>query len=330
MDFGDYGGHKFLVTVDHTSGWQFVQDLGERALTSQLIDATRTIFCHTGAFNTLWTDGGPQFRAKAFQEFLRQWGVQQRVSSPEYPQSNGRAEAAVKTTKKLIRRCWDPQRRRLDSELWTRGILQHRNTPGPDGRSPAEILYGRPVRDMLPAHRRNFSAEWQRKADLAEADAARRQETVEQRYNARAADLPELRAGTRVAVQSREGRWDRFGEIVEVCKHRRYLIKMSSGRVLSRNRRHIRRRYGHAAPDAESSAGPAFPSSATHGGAAEPASVAPPPPPPPAPLPPASATPAASGPTADASGTAEARPLPRRSQRRRRRPERLIEVMRVI
>ena len=77
MDFGEYGGggQKFLVTVDHTSGWQFVQHLGQHARTSQLIDATRTICCHTGVFKTLWTDGGLQFRSKAFRTFLRQWGV---------------------------------------------------------------------------------------------------------------------------------------------------------------------------------------------------------------------------------------------------------------
>ena len=106
MDFSDYGGHKFLATVDHCSGWQFVQDLGRHAVTSQLIDATRTIFCHTGVFNMLWSDGGPQFRAAAYQTLLKQWGVTHRVSSPECSQSNGRAEAAVKVAKKFIRRCW--------------------------------------------------------------------------------------------------------------------------------------------------------------------------------------------------------------------------------
>ena len=181
MDFGDYGGHKFLVSVDLCSGWQFVQDLGRNALTHQLIDATRNIFCHIGVSNTLWTDGGPQFRANAFQAFLKQWGGTRRLSSPVYPRSNGRD---VKVTKKLIRRCWDPQQRQLDSDLWAQGVLQHRNTPGPDGRSPPEILYGHPVRDMLPAHRRNFAAEWQISADRAEAAAARRQERIEQRYDA--------------------------------------------------------------------------------------------------------------------------------------------------
>lgn len=250
MDFADHGGAKFLVTVDHYSGWQFVHEMGNHAITEKLITATRDIFCNVGVACILYSDNGPQFKAKAFQEFLRQWGVRHVTSSPEYPQSNGRAEAAVKTAKKLIRRCWDPRTRRLKPDQWARGVLQHRNTPGPTGRSPAEILFGMPVQDVVPAHRRNFRPEWQAAAEQAEAAAARRQERVEERYNGRAASLPVLPIGTKVAVQdSTSKRWNRYGEVVEVGANRRYFVKMAGGRVLSRNRRFLRRRFPHVTPE---------------------------------------------------------------------------------
>jgi transposase InsO family protein len=314
MDFGDYGGHKFLIAVDHCSGWQSVADLGTHALTSQLISATRDIFCIAGVPNTLWSDGGPQFRATAFQEFLKRWGVTHRTSSPRYPQSNGRAEAAVKATKKLIRRCWNPQTRKLDQDPWVQGVLQHRNTPGPCGRTPAEILYGRPVRDMLPAHRRNFAAEWQTSADEAEVAAARRQDRVEELYNSRATDLPALQAGNKVAIQDQETkRWDRYGEIVEVGDHRRYFIKLASGRVLCRNRRHLRRRYGHAPPDATP----------------PPVDYAAAPTPCPRPAAPAGDVVAVEPLPTPVDQTQRAAQLsgPRRSRRATKRPERLIETM---
>lgn len=251
MDFADHADRKFLIAVDNYSGWQTVFNLEKQAITSKLINATRDLFCIAGVPNVLWSDGGPQFRSKAFQDFLKRWGVTHGTSSPMYPQSNGKAEAAVKSTKKLLRRCWNAQTQQLDHDLWVQGILQHRNTPGPSGLSPAQILYGRPVQDMLPAHRRNFAEKWQTSAEQAEAAAIQRQEKVEERYNAHATDLPVLKVGSKVAIQSQDTRlWDRFGEVVEVGKNRRYFVKLASGRVLSRNRRHLRRRYGHAPPGA--------------------------------------------------------------------------------
>ena len=187
---------------------------------------------------------------------------------------------------------------------------------------------------MLPAHRRNFSAEWQNAADRAEAAAARRQERVEERYNSHAADLTALKIGSRVAVKNQDTkRWDRYGEIVVVCKHRRYLIRLQSGRVLSRSRRHIRRRYGYALPEElHSGAGASPDTTVTTAPSAAPAPAAPR-------VTPAAVTSGATSPqqmapparpsttpSESADPTTAAPPL-RRSQRRRRRPQRLIETM---
>ena len=39
-------------------------------------------------------------------DFLKSWGVTHNLSSPHYPQSNGKAEATVKSMKKLISSAW--------------------------------------------------------------------------------------------------------------------------------------------------------------------------------------------------------------------------------
>ena len=52
----------------------------------------------------------------------------------------------------------------MDEEKLCRALLQYCNTPSrKDGLSPAQKLYGQPVKDMLPAHHRLFApaAEWQ-------------------------------------------------------------------------------------------------------------------------------------------------------------------------
>ena len=82
-------------------------------------------------------------------EFLRRWGVKHRVSSAYHPQSNGRAEVAVKTAKRLLRSNVGPSGA-LDSDRLLRALLQLRNTPDPDcSVSPSQIVFGRHLRDTL-------------------------------------------------------------------------------------------------------------------------------------------------------------------------------------
>ena len=295
LDVAEHAGRKYLIAVDGFSGWRFIKPLGSSAPTKKLLSAMREIFCQVGVPQSVMSDGGPQFTSGAFRNFLDRWGVQHRMSSPHYPQSNGRAGSAVKAAKKLIRCCWDDYRNQLDEERWTRGILQQRNTPGRGGRSPAQIIFGRPVRDLLPAHRRSFAPEWQLAADVAEQRLSQQQQRADDLYNRQARDLEPLSVGNQVAVQDdRTKRWDRHGVVCEIGPYRRYFVRLSSGRVLTRNRCHLRRRYGHAMPDSLAhSAPPAAPESSG-------AAVAPPPPP--------------------------DRVL-RRSTRTRRRPVRLIEEM---
>ena len=50
----------------------------------------------------LSSDGGPEFIAKETESFLKRWGVRHRLSSVAFPSSNGRAELAVKLTKRLL------------------------------------------------------------------------------------------------------------------------------------------------------------------------------------------------------------------------------------
>ena len=100
------------------------------ALTREL----RTAFSLYGAPMELATDGGPQFASHTTQQFLRNWGVKWRISSAYNPQSNGRAELAVKTAKRLIRENSSPSGD-LNTDSTARALLQYRNTPLSGSRS---------------------------------------------------------------------------------------------------------------------------------------------------------------------------------------------------
>ena len=52
--------------------------------------------------DVIWSDGDSLFTSQEFTAFRQRWGIESRLSMPHYPQSNGRAEAAVKSMKKFF------------------------------------------------------------------------------------------------------------------------------------------------------------------------------------------------------------------------------------
>lgn len=64
---------------------------------------------------------------------------------------------------------------------------------------------------------------------------------AEATYNKGSKPLPTFRIGTPVSIQDENtGLWDRMGHVVAIGRHRDFLVKLPSGRILWRNRRLIR------------------------------------------------------------------------------------------
>lgn len=161
------------------------------------------------------------------------------ITSSYYPQSNGHAEAAVKSTKHLILKTAPGGN--IDCEEFDRGLLELRNTPTPTGRSPAQILYGRPLRTCVPAHPLSFSDEWQAKTEECDRRAAAQTDQVTSQYDNHARPLPRLTVGQRVRIQDPTSlRWDKVGTVMGCGRSRQYEVRLPSGCVRWRNRRHLR------------------------------------------------------------------------------------------
>lgn len=238
-DYFHVAGHTYLVYVDRMSGWPHVTACPRPASADNLVRALRSVFADTGVPVILRTDGGPQFTASTTRRFLARWGVEHRVSSPHNPRANGHAEAAVKAVKKLI--LTTTERGHLDNDEFARGLLEYRNTPRAEGRSPAQILFGHPMRSAVPAHHRAYAPEWQRAADECDLRAERLRNQAKQRHDTTARELPRLHLGGYADVQDHvSGQWNKVGVIVGVGRRRDYLVKMGSGRILWRNRKFLR------------------------------------------------------------------------------------------
>lgn len=65
----------------------------------------KAIFAQSGIPDTLVIDNRPQFASAEFSVFAKIWMFVHNISSPTYPQSNGKVENAVQTVKRLFAEC---------------------------------------------------------------------------------------------------------------------------------------------------------------------------------------------------------------------------------
>ena len=153
VDYFDYGGRHFLIIGDKFSGWAdvFGTSLGSNiAGAAALVRLLRTYFATFRVPDEISTVGSPEFTAFVTQQFFKTWSVEHRVSSAYFPQSNGRAEVAVKAAKRLLIANVSPSGD-LNNDLFLRALLQKlRNAPDPDyDMSPAKIVFGHLLRDAF-------------------------------------------------------------------------------------------------------------------------------------------------------------------------------------
>ena len=133
----------------------------------------------------------------------------------------------------------------LDQDTFARGLIEYRNTPKSNGKSPAEVVYGREIRSIVP--QMPFKNSW-----LAVQEQHDYNRDSRDRYDRTAKDLRTLAVGTEVYIQDDLTlRWDRVGTIVERQRWRSYLVRLPSGRTIVRNRRFLRPKPDGGTKEAE-------------------------------------------------------------------------------
>ena len=218
VDLAQYKGQHYLVVVDRYSGWINAARLTNLE-TSAVIRIMTDWHCDYGWPQFLRSDGGSQFRTE-FTAWCETNGVKHEKSSPENHKSNGHAEQAVKTVKKLLAKVdgnWSNFRKALHE--W-------RNTPrASDGLSPAQWATGHRQRSGLPALPPAFDRISDQDLSLAldrRGMAEMKTKSDFDQFKKPDAVIPN---GTRVVVQSKPnaqgkpGRWDQFGTIVSKRPH---------------------------------------------------------------------------------------------------------------
>ena len=247
-DYFQQGGHHYLVIADRFSGWPTVQFCGRStASATKLVECLREYFAMHGIPEEIATDGGSTYMAYETQQFLSNYGVRHRVSSVAYPHSNQRAELAVKSMKRLCRNNTS-MNGGLDNDRFLRAVMAYRNTPDRDTeRSPAQVIFGRNLRDFLPAPLARYEPQpqWILLREDREKALSKRAVQNTERLAVGTKLLKPLMVHDTVQVQNQVGnypsRWDITGVVVEVKEFDQYVVKIhGSGRLTTRNRKFLR------------------------------------------------------------------------------------------
>ena len=92
------------------------------------------VFCEHGVPSFVHTDRGRNFVSTDFTQFCQDLGIHLNFSSG-YHHSANQAERAVCTVKDLMKCCFSA------SVHWRLALLEYLCTPGPNGKSPSELLF---------------------------------------------------------------------------------------------------------------------------------------------------------------------------------------------
>jgi hypothetical protein len=198
----------------------------------EIIRHLRAHFSRYGVPEVLISDNGPPFNSAEFKSFATRYEFEHRTSSPRFPQSNGKAENAVKTIKNLMRKAGEAHR---DPYL---ALLDWRNTPSESfGTSPAQRLLGRRVQTLLGISGKLLDVSRARNTKRCLRRMKKKQASY---YNRTAQQKPELplHQTIRAHINDQTG-WVK-AEVVEKLPYRSYRIETEDGSMYRRNRKHVR------------------------------------------------------------------------------------------
>ena len=217
-------GKNFLIVTDYTSNYPEVAKL-EDLYSHSSIKRMKSMFSRHGIPRIVVTDPGSQFhQCKDFRDFANAYGFQHVVSSPKHSQSNGKAEKGVQIVKRLFKKAKESQQ---DPFL---ALLSYRTTPLKCGKSPAEILMNRKLRDRMPNAEGYEKSKWVKPMNN------------EQKYfyDRGAKLLKPIGSEDTVRVKrEKNALWKEKAKVLEQVAPRSFRVLLENGQVLRRNRQDL-------------------------------------------------------------------------------------------
>lgn len=227
-DIFHFEDRDYLCAVDHYSSYFEIDQLKDRT-GNEVIGTLKRHFSTHGIPNRLQTENGPPYTyiSREFQQFMRSYDIEHVTSSSHYPQSNGRAENAIKTAKNLLKKSKEA------------GTDLYLNTPSESlGSSPSQRMFGRRTRTLIPTTSELCKPKI---VENVRGKLLKRKQLQAKHYNISAKELPHLSKGeiVRVKPTDRSGRWFK-ARVEQQVDVRSFEVRNEDGKIFRRNRRHLR------------------------------------------------------------------------------------------
>ena len=222
QDLCQFEGKQILVTVDHFSDFIEVDEL-DNTLSTTIIKKSKAQFSRHGIPEILLTDNGPQFISADFEKFCNDFKIDHITSSPYWPKGNGKAEAAVKIIKTMLKKADDLQL----------ALLLYRNTPNQGHTlSPAQRSMNRHTRSTLPIMKSLL------KSDMSSAvheQIINKRQKAKNYYDRNIKD-PSMEININDYVYAKpnpqnKGKPWLYGQVVGIPAPRSYMVETPNGKV---------------------------------------------------------------------------------------------------
>ena len=234
VDLFECDGKHYLSLQDYYSRYIEVERLySTRA--SFIIMQMKGIMARHGIPEQVFSDNGPQFSCAEFAQFANTWGFVHSTSSPRYPQSNGLAEKAVQTAKRIVTKAAASGR---DPYI---ALLEYRTTPISDcGKSPAQLLMSRRLRYILHSTPASLQPVLVNPEDiqLRFEEKQDKQNTV---YDRNARTRASISVGDQILMRKKSGGYQSAVVTEKTDAPRSYNVRTKDGAIYRRTSRHLKK-----------------------------------------------------------------------------------------
>ncbi|XP_048255233.1 uncharacterized protein K02A2.6-like [Haliotis rufescens] len=233
IDLFNCNQKDYVILVDYFSDF-FEVDMITDKTGKQVIQKFKSHLARHGIPDTIISDNGSGFNSQDFADLANKYEFTHITSSPAFPQSNGKVESAVKSAKRLIKKC-----SKAGSDPYL-ALLDIRNTPNEGmSTSPAQRLFNRRTKTLLPTTKQLLQPGV---CPTVKSEKRKKVESQVKYFNRHAKDLLPLYEGDHVRIQPLrlgEHEWKK-GTVNKQVNIRSYEVNLDDGQTLRRNRRHLR------------------------------------------------------------------------------------------